>query len=61
MKLYDLQLEGSDGLMYGLRVLQTEEEVKQLQRVGIMGELWEITSIEQVPDILLKCLGNGAK
>ena len=50
MKLYHLPLKGNDGKVYGIRALQTEQEIAQLQRVGIMGEAFEIQSIEDVSD-----------
>lgn len=50
MKLYNLPLTGSDGNVYGIRAYQTEQEIAQFQRVGIMGEAFEIESIEDVSD-----------
>lgn len=41
---------GLDGLQYDVRYLMTDQEAKQLQRAGLVGELWRVIDMQPAAD-----------
>lgn len=50
MNLYSSFMTGTDGRMYGVRLMASHEEICQLQTVGVIGEIWMIEGMQRVAD-----------
>ncbi len=46
MKVWSEFKTGTDGKLYGLRYLMTEEEVRGLQAAGVIGQVFEVVSMK---------------
>jgi hypothetical protein len=50
MKVWSEFREGSDGKLYSVRLLLTDEEARHMQSVGCLGPLWHIVGMQPVAD-----------
>lgn len=50
MRVYETESMGHDGETYGLRLLQTRQEMEQFQRVGIIKEIREMHYMEETDE-----------
>lgn len=50
MKVWNEFKTGTDGRIYGVRYLLTEEECRHMQSIGLIGEVYEVVSMKTVSD-----------
>jgi hypothetical protein len=53
MKVYSELKIASDGMLKGLRYLHTEEELRHLQKVGLIGEVTTTHGMQPVADQIM--------
>jgi len=50
MRVYETESIGHDGKTYGLRLMQTRQEMEQFLRVGIIKEINELHYMEETDE-----------
>ena len=50
MKVWSELKTGSDGRLYGVRYLLTDEECRHMQSVGLIGDVMEIVGMQAAAD-----------
>jgi hypothetical protein len=50
MKVWTEFKTGGDGRLYGLRYLLTDQECRHMQRVGLLGEVFEVVGMQGAAD-----------
>lgn len=53
MKAYSYNATGSDGLTYPVRPMLEDVELDALQRVGILGEVFEVAGVHTAAESLV--------
>ena len=50
MKVWSEFKTGTDGKLYGVRYLMTDQECRHMQSIGIIGEVFEVVSMKTAAD-----------
>jgi hypothetical protein len=50
MKVWNEFKTGTDGRLYGVRYLLTDEECRHMRTVGLIGEVFEVISMKAAAD-----------
>ena len=50
MKVWSEFKTGTDGRLYGVRYLLTDEECRHMRSIGLIGEVYEVVSMKTAAD-----------